>query len=204
VDGRNTDSFSRGEMARCVGVVPQASSTAFPFTVEEVVSMGRYAHQGFLTGPTKKDREAVKRCLDLVEIGDLAGRRINELSGGEYQRVIIARALAQEPRILLLDEPTAHLDIGHQVEILDLVSSLAADQGLAVGMVVHDLNLAFRFTDRLLLLDRGVPMSSGTTREVFDSGEMEKAFHIRTRRLTDVESGFMVVLPFSLNVGGEV
>lgn len=196
LDGREVLRLRRAEVARRIAVVPQSSPASFPFSVRDVVSMGRYAHQGFLSSWSRRDRDVVESSMGLAGVLPLAERRVTELSGGEAQRVIIARSLAQEPDILLLDEPTAHLDVGHQVDILEQVSSLARTRGMAVGIVLHDLNMALRYTDRLILLDEGKVRRAGPTGEVISSGEMEKAFHVAFRRLVDPLSGGGALVPY--------
>ena len=161
LQGRVLASFAREELARIVAYVPQFSSVVFPFTLAELVLMGRFPHRragGALGGvgwETAEDVRAAEQAMDAMEILHLADRAVSEVSGGERQRAFIARALAQEPRILLLDEPTVFLDLRHQLDICAMMRRLNREQGLTVVWVSHDLNLAGQYCDRLLLLQEG-------------------------------------------------
>jgi len=161
IDGRPTREWRRVELARAVGAVAQAESIAFPLTVRELVAMGRYPHAGPLSPENEDDRTAIRRALDACDVADLVGRSVTTLSGGEFQRTRIARALAQEPKALVLDEPTGSLDIRHQMAILELLRR-SADDGMTVVVVTHSLDLAARFADRMLLLSRGEVAAEGT------------------------------------------
>lgn len=163
---RDLTRLAAREVAREMAVVGQENPMDFPFTVREVVSMGRFPHLGRFQKEGPGDKSRVDQSLFLTRTGHLAERRITELSGGEKQRAVIARALAQEPRVLLLDEPTSHLDINHQVEILEIVRRLNRDQEVTVIMALHDLNLASEYCDQLLLLQAGQIFAAGTPDEV--------------------------------------
>ncbi len=165
IDGRPLSSWTRRKLAREVGVVTQVESLAFPISVRELVAMGRYPYLGPFERERPEDRAAVVTALDKCEALDLAERDAGSLSGGEFQRVRIARALAQEPQALILDEPTASLDLRHEMVILELLRS-SADAGLTVILVTHHIETAARFADRLLLLDRGAVAAEGTAQEV--------------------------------------
>jgi len=153
---------NRREIARRVGVVPQAALIPFEFTVREVVAMGRTPHIARLHGESEADRAAIEAALERTDTSGLAERLMSELSGGESQRVTIARALAQEPELLLLDEPTAFLDLNHQIEVFELLRRLNRDDGLTVVSVSHDLNLAALYCDRIILLRDGRIVDEGT------------------------------------------
>jgi iron complex transport system ATP-binding protein len=165
VAGRPIGAWSRRELARAVGAVSQAESVAFPLTVRELVAMGRYPHLGALGAERDADRQAVRSALERCDALDLAGRAIDTLSAGEFQRARIARALAQEPDALALDEPTASLDVRHEMSILQLLRA-EADAGRTVLLITHHLDLAARFADRMLLLDGGHVAAEGTPAEV--------------------------------------
>ena len=166
--GRDARAVPRRELARQVGVVPQAETHAFPMTVAEVVTMGRYPHLGAWSAPGAADRRAVADAMERCDVLDLASRPTASLSGGERQRVLIARALAQQPRALVLDEPTASLDVRHEMGIFELLRVLCAE-GVTVLLVTHNLNLAARYADRLLMLDRGRTAAAGTADVVLDA-----------------------------------
>ncbi len=153
--GQDLLALSPRERARIVAVVPQARALPPAFTVEQAVMLGRTPYLSWLGAPSARDRAAVQQALEETDLAPLASRRLAQLSGGEQQRVLLARALAQETPVLLLDEPTTHLDLHHQANILQLVSRLSRERGLTVLMVIHDLNLAARFADRVALLDHG-------------------------------------------------
>ena len=175
LDDRLLADLGDRERARAVAVVPQSESSPFPVTVREMVGMGRYAHLGPWESVGGRDRAVVDEALGRCAVADLAGRRVDELSGGELQRARIARALAQEAPILLLDEPTAGLDLRYRMELFHLLRELRAD-GLALLVVTHELNLAARFADRLLLLDRGRERAAGAPRDVLRRETLEDVY----------------------------
>ena len=175
--GRDLQSISRGELARKVAVVSQDTPTDFNFTGLDIVLMGRNPHMKRFAVEGRKDYEIAQASMELTSTWPLRDRMFNELSGGERQRVIIARALAQEPSVLLLDEPVSHLDISHQIEILELVDRLKRTRGLLVVLVIHDLNLAARYCDRLILLDSKTIKAAGTPAEVLTRENIRNAFH---------------------------
>jgi len=165
VQGRAAHDWPRRDLARAVGAVSQTESVTFPVSVRELVAMGRYPHLGPLGAEGEHDREAVRLALERCDATALADRPVTTLSGGEFQRVRIARALAQEPSALALDEPTAGLDIRHEMSILRLLRE-AADGGTTVLLITHHLDLAARFADRMLLLEDGRVAVEGTPEQV--------------------------------------
>ncbi|VUT23592.1 MAG: Cobalamin import ATP-binding protein BtuD [Candidatus Methanolliviera sp. GoM_asphalt] len=171
--------MGKRELARKMAVVPQESSTSFSFTAMEIVLMGRTPHLKRFETEGLEDLEVAKRCMKLTNCSNLAERQIDELSGGELQKVIIARALAQEPKVLLMDEPTSHLDIKNQIEILELMKRLTDDR-LIVIAVFHDLNMASRYCEELILLKEGKIVSFGRTEEVLTSENIRNVFDIST------------------------
>jgi iron complex transport system ATP-binding protein len=175
MDVRRTSSL---EIARMVGVVPQETSVGFEFTVQEVVLMGRYPHIDRFALEAPEDLDIADEAMRSTNTHHLSERLVTNLSGGEKQRVIIARALAQEPKVLLLDEPTSHLDIRHQLEVLNLIKDLNTERGLTVMAVFHDLNLASRYCDRLLLMHDGRIMADGPPKEVLTRGNIAKGFEV--------------------------
>ena len=174
-DGRPVTRWSRRELARRVGVVPQSEELVFPLTVRELVGMGRYPHLGSWRAEGAGDRAAVRRALETCDVAPLAARAMGTLSGGERQRARVARALAQEPDTLVLDEPTASLDISHEMGIFELLRGLA-DDGVTVVMVTHNLNVAARYADRMLLLDRGRPAAEGDAAAVFTRDTLQRVY----------------------------
>ncbi len=181
LDGTRIRKLSRKQVARRVAVVPQYFNMPFDFRVAEVVLLGRTPFLRGLTGETKEDRAIAEDALKLVGMYDLRARHFNDLSGGEQQKVILAMSLAQEPEVLLLDEPTAHLDINHQVEILELVRGLNREQGVTVVAAMHDLNLASLFFDRLVMLKEGALFADGPPRGVLTEENVRDVFSASVR-----------------------
>lgn len=174
----NRDIFEMDLKQLCcqVGFVSQDISTSFSFSVEEIVLMGRIPHLKRLAFETKKDFEIAHEALRLTDTLYLKDKHIDELSAGERQRVTIARALAQEPQLLFLDEPTAHLDIGHQIQIMDLLKKLNRDSRLTIVMILHDLNLASAYCNRISLMDRGMIFKEGSPEEVLTYQNIESVY----------------------------
>jgi iron complex transport system ATP-binding protein len=179
IDGQDVNSLSLRELSMIMGYVPQTSTSAFSFTVFDVVLMGRKPYINW--NLSDRDSEIVAEMLDFLGIGDLAMRHFTELSGGEQQKVIIARALAQQPKLLLLDEPTSSLDIKHQLEILCILKSLAESKHCSVIVAMHDLNMASRFSNRLLMLKRGCVFAVGTPESVLTEANIESVYGVKVR-----------------------
>jgi len=186
LDGAKLESLSPRELARKLGALEQEHQTEFEFTARELVSWGRIPHSSRFQKINVEDEEAVDNALQVTGLTGLSLRSINELSGGERQRVFLAMALAQEPEILLLDEPTAHLDMRYQIEILDLVRKLATC-GLAVIVAIHDLNLAARVADRMAFLNSGSLEAHGPPDQLLCSDLIERIWGLKTRVLRDAE-----------------
>ena len=176
LNGRDLAALATRERARHIAVVPQEGPIPSGLFVREMVSLGRTPYARLLLGPTARDRQAVEWALAAAGAQDLADRFVDELSGGERQRVILARALAQQPRLLLLDEPTANLDLHHQVAMLELVRGLSRERGLAVLAAVHDLQLAALYCDRLALLSAGQIISQGAPEAVLTAPLLLETF----------------------------
>ncbi|MBU1055657.1 MAG: ABC transporter ATP-binding protein [Proteobacteria bacterium] len=176
LSGRNINAFSRKSLARSIALVPQNVPTDFPFTVKELVLMGRSPYLGILGLPGKEDFEIAEQSLAFTGATHLSSRKLDQLSGGERQLVFIARAVCQQTGIILLDEPTASLDLSHQVSIMDLMEKLVEKKGLTVVMVSHDINLAAMYADTLLLLKAGKIKSIGRPEEVLTFKVLEEAY----------------------------
>jgi iron complex transport system ATP-binding protein len=181
LNGEPLHKLALRRVARTVALVPQQLDVPFQFTVREVVEQGRTPYLGFLRGPMSEDRMAVDRALSLADVTGLQKRIFNELSGGERQRVKIALGLAQHPKLLLLDEPTQNLDIGRQVELIDLLHFLRAE-GITIFASIHDLQLVEGNFSSVLLLSPYVPLMNGTPEDVLKPPILEKAFNCPPRR----------------------
>jgi iron complex transport system ATP-binding protein len=177
--GRNIGELRRPEIARQVTYVPQETKLEFEFTVREIVLMGRYAHRGRFDRETVRDREAAEQALRRADVTHIADRSVTHLSGGERQRVLIARSLATQAHILLLDEPTANLDVDHGLDVLELCRSLAND-GHAVAIATHDLNAVCRFVHQVGLIDSGRLIAAGTPRAVLTPENLARVFRVRS------------------------
>ncbi|MGD6810368.1 MAG: ABC transporter ATP-binding protein [Candidatus Bathyarchaeia archaeon] len=179
IDNSDLNQLDVKELSKLMGYVPQSSSSTFPFTVYDVVMMGRkpYIHWSI----SDHDSEIVVRMLDFLNLSHLAMRNFTELSGGEQQKVIIARALAQQPKFMLLDEPTSSLDIKHQLEILCLLKNLSKSNERSVIVTMHDLNLASRFSDRLIMLKKGAIYAVGSPEDVLTEENIEAVYGIKAK-----------------------
>lgn len=191
LDGKDVYELKVKDVAKKMAVVPQDSPTKFDFTVRDIVLMGRSPHLGRLEMEGANDMEIAENAMRLTNTGHLADRSITEISGGERQRVVIARALTQEPKILLLDEPTSHLDINYQIEILDLIKELS--KKMIVIAIFHDLNLAARYCDELILLSNGRIFSLGKPGEVITPGNIESVYGIKV--IVKRDSGGLTIHP---------
>ncbi|MCJ7605283.1 MAG: ABC transporter ATP-binding protein [Dehalococcoidales bacterium] len=194
VDGRNIKDISRKELACRVGVVPQLPLLPSTFSAFEIVLMGRNPHMGLFQAESRHDFELVRQAMEKTGTAHLANRRINELSAGEIQSVLIARVLVQETDSILLDEPTANLDIGRQMEILDLISHLCRESNLTVLAAVHDLNLAAQYCTRLLLIHEGRLHSEGTPAEVITDENIAEVYGAGNCVYTHPANGLPTVL----------
>jgi iron complex transport system ATP-binding protein len=174
--GEPVERWNQRKLARNVAVVPQATHVAFPFTALEVVLMGRAPHLGGLAIESREDIDIAHDAMNQTGTWELRGRTMQELSGGEAQRVIVARALAQKPRILLLDEPTTHLDIKHQIAVMELIIKLNKTEGLTVLIVSHDLNLIARYAERVMLIKDGVVRADGAPGDVLTAEKIRGVY----------------------------
>jgi len=176
LDGKELSSFTGKERACMLGYVPQTAKDVFSFNVMETVLMGRKPHISWGVG--KKDLKIVNSILLRMGLKQFVERYLYELSGGERQKVLIARALAQEPEVLLLDEPTSNLDVRHQLEVMELIQSIAREQKKCVIIVVHDLNLAARFADKILMLKGGVVFAAGKAQDVLTTENIKDVYGV--------------------------
>jgi iron complex transport system ATP-binding protein len=195
LDGRDVWRLPRRELVRQISFTPQLEAVAWPMTVEQMVLLGRAPHRGWLRPYLREDREALRAALRQVELEDLGDRDLDTLSGGERRRALLARALAQNAGILLLDEPGAHLDLRHQIELFDLLRRLARERKVAVVLSLHDLNLASLFADRAVLLSGGRTLAQGPTGEVLTAEHIRQAFGIAVETVPHPRGGATMVLP---------
>jgi iron complex transport system ATP-binding protein len=194
VGERSVASYSHRELARIVAVLPQVTPATFAFSGRQFVEMGRHAHVSRFGDLGAADLSAVARALQLTDTDSLVDRRLDELSGGDLQRLTLAQALAQEPAVLLLDEPTSHLDLNHRLQVLDVVRSLA-DDGLAVLAVFHDLDMAARYSDRIAVVAEGALLMQGTPAEVLTQETLRRVFGVAAVIGADPVTGSVQVLP---------
>ena len=199
LDGDDMASMKKREIARKVAVVPQSNEIRFAFTVREMVEMGRMPFQASFCGSSSEDERIVDEAMKSVGITHMADRKMNTMSGGERQRVMIARALAQTPEIILMDEPTLHLDINMQFEVLDLVSELAAEKGLSVIIVSHDLPMVARYCDRIILIHKGHIFAEGAPETSLTPENMRTVFNVDARYEIDERGNGTVRLFGSAN-----
>ena len=178
LQGRPLGAVTRRQFARQVGVLPQAVPASVPFCVEDVVRMGRFAHRGLFGAFTATDEQAVAKALEQTETEALRAAPIAKLSGGERQRVFLAKALAQQPQLLLLDEPTGSLDLHYQVQILSLIRDLHAAADFSVLAVMHDLNLASLFFERILVLHGGAIVADGSPADVLTQDRIQRVHRV--------------------------
>lgn len=178
LDGRDIGSFGRRELARQMAILPQGTMAPADVTVENLVEYGRFPYRSFFTQDREADQRAVKWAMETAQIADFASRRVQDLSGGERQRVFLAMVLAQQPEILLLDEPTTYLDIANQLQVMDIVQDLHREQQITVIMVLHDINHALQYADEVIVLQDGRVRAQGEPREVLTVKCLRDIFHV--------------------------
>jgi iron complex transport system ATP-binding protein len=201
--GQDLLSLPVRQRARALAVVPQARSLPPAFTVYESTLLGRTPHLGWLGQAGRSDHALARQALERTQLLDFSSRRVGELSGGEQQRVLLARALAQDTPVLLLDEPTTHLDLQHQSSLLNLIRNLANERQLAVLMALHDLNLAGLYADRVALLVSGRLEACGSPHQVLTEQNLASVYHIPVHVMTHPEYGSPLVLPDGREGTGE-
>lgn len=195
LDGKSIDRIPPKQLARVLGLLPQSPIVPEGISVADLVGRGRFPHQSWLRGWSKKDEEAVAEAMDIMNITELANHNIDELSGGQRQRVWIAMALAQQTDILLLDEPTTFLDITYQIEILDLLTDLNRKHGTTIVMVLHDINLSARYADHIFALHNGLLKAEGEPSQVITSTMIKDIFGLNCTVIKDPISGSPHVIP---------
>lgn len=198
LDGKDIASLSTSLVARKLAVLPQGPSTPEGLTVAELVEQGRFPHVGALRMLRRQDHQATRDAIQMCGMSDMADRHLDTLSGGERQRAWIALALAQETPVLLLDEPTTFLDIAHQLEVMQVIARLNQEREMTIVMVVHDLNQAARFADRIIALHQGAIVADGAPEEVLTPDRVERIFGVSGHVVEDPGSGRPVFLPQNL------
>jgi len=194
IDGAAVSEMSKRDLAKNMAVVAQSVNLSFPFTVLETVMMGLYPTSEWMQSPSESDMARVLDAMNSTGITEFSDRPVTELSGGERQRVLISRALVQDPEIFLLDEPTLHLDVNHQFNLMEMVNRLAKEKNMLVIIVTHDIFLAARYCDRILLMEKGEIVSSGRTEDVITSENLEKVFSVNADVSYDKRIGGLNVL----------
>ena len=196
LEGIELQTLNLKEISKIIGYVPQnIPVSSFPIKVFDVVLLGRRPYIRWNVGD--RDLDIVSEIFSLLNLDDLSMRNFNELSGGERQKILLARALAQEPKVLLLDEPTSSLDVKHQLEIMDIIRNLSREKVLAVVIVLHDLNLASRYCDRLVLLNSGQIFATGTPEEILIDSNIKTVYKVDSEISYSKKTGSITVLPIS-------
>jgi iron complex transport system ATP-binding protein len=198
LDGKALHTLSTTQIAQQLAILPQSPSAPHGLTVRELVEQGRYPHVGALRMLKSQDHAAIHEALELTDITHFANRPLDSLSGGERQRAWIALALAQDTPLLLLDEPTTFLDIGHQLEVLELVRHLNRERGMTIVLVLHDLNQAARYADRMIVLKRGAVVADGTPNAILTPDLLAEVFGVQVNIVIDPSTGTPVCLPFAV------
>ena len=180
IDGTSVTSMKHGEVSRKIAIMSQTSSLYFPYSVYDTVMMGRYLHMRgeFFKSPSKADQEIVMKCIEAVELKDVKDKEITKLSGGQLQRVYLARTLAQEPEIILLDEPTNHLDLKFQIELIEYLREWSKEDSHSVVGVLHDINLAMRLSENLMVMKDGKAVAEGKAGDIVTGSLLQKVYDI--------------------------
>lgn len=195
VEGQEVQQLSRREMARKLALAPQMEMPQWPMSIEETVQLGRTAHRGWVQPFAAEDARHVETALEQTGLAGLRSRKITEISGGEWRRTLIARALVQQTKVLCLDEPTTGLDLKYQVEILTLIRNLAHERALTVLLTIHDLNLASCFADQIVLLNQGQIAALGTAAEVLTEERLSEVYQTRVKVVPHPEYQTPLVVP---------
>ncbi len=204
VDGQAVEEYNIKDLAKKIGYVPYTSTDTFPMSVVDTILMGRNPHRKWKS--LHQDLLVAKKVMEMMDITHLAMRPFNELSAGQHQRVMLARGLAQEPEILLLDEPTANLDIRHQMDVIRLLKQLAVRNGLMVIMISHDLNIAAKYSDNIIMMSKGQIYAVGKPIDVITAENVKKVYDVDSEVIVSDGRPFMIVKDFDFdpNEGGEM
>ena len=205
VDGKNVVEYPSKELAKKIGYVPYSAGDSFPMTVVDTILMGRNPHHKWKS--LHEDMLIVEEAMDLMDIKPLAMRNFNELSAGQHQRVMLARGLAQQPQILLLDEPTANLDIRHQVGVTRLLKQLSVNKGIIVIMISHDLNLASKYSDNIIMLSNGGVFAVGKPEDIITAANIREVYGVESEIIESEGRPFMIIKDTEFefeNTGGEI
>lgn len=198
IKNKKIEDYSRKELAKIMAILPQDMSPSFDFTVYEIVSMGRYPHLGLLDSFSEKDEKMIENAMEITDVLKFKNKSIREISGGERQRVFIARAIAQEPEIILLDEPTSNLDLKYQIEILDIIEKMRKE-GKTIIISMHDVNLAIKYCSRLALLSSGKIYAIGKPDEIIDEKSISEVYGIEGKIIRNGNNRIVFVLPEKFN-----
>ena len=191
IDGQNVGGIKLKDMAKIVGYVPYSSNDTFPLTVVDTVLMGRHPYSTW--NSLDHDLDIVYDTLERLGISDLAMRPFNELSAGQHQKVMLARGLVQEPKVLLLDEPTSNLDVRHQLDVVKMLRELSREKNMLVVMICHDINIAAKFSDEIILLDKGTVYAVGTPDEVITPTNLEEVYGVESVVINDLGSPHVIL-----------
>ncbi|KZE64291.1 hypothetical protein AWM68_14475 [Fictibacillus phosphorivorans] len=196
IKGKRLQNYTAKELAKVMAVLPQHAGSSFDFTVQEVVELGRYPfYKGLLKVASAHDEQVVKEAIELTGVQDFVHKSINQLSGGEQQRVMLAKALAQEPEILLLDEPTNHLDLSYQIKLMDLLKKWVYTRKLTVVAILHDLNIASLYCDEVILLDDGIVKANGHPRAIMNKELLQEVYYTPLTRRDHPEAPSPIIAP---------
>jgi len=196
LDGKAIHSLPTKELAKQLGILPQGPTAPEGLTVYDLVAQGRYPHQGFFQQWSREDERVTQEAIAITNMIEFADRPLDTLSGGQRQRAWIAMTLAQKTPILLLDEPTTYLDIGYQLEVMELIEQLNQERAMTILLVLHDLNQAARYSQRMIVLNQGVVVADGPPKAVLTQQLLADVFKVRANIVTDPDSGSPVCLPY--------
>lgn len=194
LEGKELKDYKRKDIAKIIAYVPQIPTSIYPFSVYEIIAMGRFPYLDLSGFEKRKDIEVIDKTIEIMELSHIANKGINEISGGEAQRAFIGRALVQEPKILLLDEPNAHLDIKHQISIFNLLKKLNDKEGITIVTVMHDLNLTSLYSSRVVMLKNGKIFLDGKVNDALIPEKIKNVFEVDVEITTDVNNNFRSIL----------